>query len=105
MKDDACVSATRTESVVTVLDCSNIFEATKSNLDIYPNPNSGSFTISNIEDIVKVTVTDVHGKIVQTIDDINLNKVDVDLTDIERGMYMINIETNNGTLIESVIVQ
>jgi hypothetical protein len=105
LKDDACVSSTRTETVVTVLDCSNILELANGNLDIYPNPNNGLFTISNSEDIIKVTVTDVHGKIVESINEINLNKVDVDLTDLERGMYMINVETNNGTLIESVIVQ
>ena len=63
------------------------------------------FTISNSEDIVKVTVKDVHGKIVQSINEINLNKIDVDLTNLERGMYMVNVETNNGTVMESVIVQ
>ena len=41
----------------------------------------------------------------RSINEINLNKVDVDLTELERGMYMINVETNNGTLTESVIVQ
>ncbi|MFL2564292.1 MAG: T9SS type A sorting domain-containing protein [Parvicellaceae bacterium] len=35
----------------------------------------------------------------------NLNKIDVDLTNLERGMYMVNVETNNGTVMESVIVQ
>ena len=31
--------------------------------------------------------------------------IDVDLTNLERGMYMVNVETSNGTVIESVIVQ
>ncbi len=105
LKDDACRSTTRTEAVVTVEDCSNINELSNGNLDIYPNPNNGLFTISNSEDIVEVTITDVHGKIVQSINEINLNKIDVDLTNLERGMYMVNIETSNGTVIESVIVQ
>jgi len=105
LKDDACRSASRTEAVVTVEDCSNILELAKGDLDVYPNPNNGSFTIENSMDIVKLTITDVHGKIVQSINEINLNKVDVDLTDLEKGMYMINIETKKGTLTESVIVQ
>ena len=105
LKDDACRSASRTEAVVTVEDCSNILELAKGNLDVYPNPNNGSFTVENSVDIVKLTITDVHGKIVQSINEINLNKVDVDLTDLEKGMYMINIETKKGTLTESVIVQ
>ncbi|MDG1690032.1 MAG: T9SS type A sorting domain-containing protein, partial [Flavobacteriales bacterium] len=105
LKGDACRSASRTEAVVTVEDCSNILELAKGNLDVYPNPNNGSFTVENSVDIVKLTITDVHGKIVQSINEINLNKVDVDLTDLEKGMYMINIETKKGTLTESVIVQ
>jgi hypothetical protein len=105
LKDDACRSTTRTEAVVTVEDCSNINELSNGNLDIYPNPNNGLFTISNSEDIVEVTITDVHGKIVQSINEINLNKIDIDLTNLERGMYMVNVETSNGTVIESVIVQ
>jgi hypothetical protein len=105
LKGDACRSASRTEAVVTVEDCSNILELAKGNLDVYPNPNNGSFTVENSVDIVKLTITDVHGKIVQSINEINLNKVDVDLTDLEKGMYMINIETKKGSLTESVIVQ
>ena len=105
LKDDACRSASRTEAVVTVEDCSNILELAKGDLDVYPNPNNGSFTVENSVDIVKLTITDVHGKIVQSINEINLNKVDVDLTDLEKGMYMINIETKKGTITESVIVQ
>ncbi|MGI9571870.1 MAG: T9SS type A sorting domain-containing protein, partial [Candidatus Actinomarinaceae bacterium] len=105
LKDDACRSTSRTEAVVTVEDCSNILELAKGNLDVYPNPNNGSFTVENSVDIVKLTITDVHGKIVQSINEINLNKVDVDLTDLEKGMYMINIETKKGSLTESVIVQ
>ncbi|MDA8670451.1 T9SS type A sorting domain-containing protein, partial [Flavobacteriales bacterium] len=89
LKDDACRSASRTEAVVTVEDCSNILELAKGDLDVYPNPNNGSFTVENSVDIVKLTITDVHGKIVQSINEINLNKVDVDLTDLEKGMYMI----------------
>ena len=35
----------------------------------------------------------------------SINKIDIDLTNLERGMYMVNVETNNGTVMESVIVQ
>jgi hypothetical protein len=102
--DDACRSE-RTEAVVTVNDCSNINELSFKDLSIYPNPNNGQFTITNSQEITEIVITDVHGKIVQSINEINLNKVDVDLTDLEKGMYMINIETKKGSLTESVIVQ
>ena len=100
-----CASSARAEAVVTVEDCSNILELANGNLDIYPNPNNGQFVIANSDLISNVTITDVQGKIVYTVNNVNLNKVNVDVTDLEKGMYMINVKTINGTITESVIVQ
>ena len=45
------------------------------------------YSLSQIMRIfVKVNVTDVHGKTVHSNNEINLNKIDVDLTNLERGM-------------------
>ena len=44
-------------------------------------------SLSQIVRIVKVTVRDVHGKIVESIEEINLSKVGVDLTKLEEDVY------------------
>ena len=101
---DACTGA-RTEAVVTVNDCSNITELTKGNMEVYPNPNNGEFVITTSDEVMNVTITDVRGKVVYTNNNVNNNTINVNLSDLERGMYMINVETTNGNMTENVIVQ
>ena len=101
---DACTGA-RTEAVVTVNDCSNITELTKGNMEVYPNPNNGEFVITTSNEVMNVTITDVRGKVVYTNNTVNNHTINVNLSDLEKGMYMINVETANGTMTENVIVQ
>ena len=101
---DACTGA-RTEAVVTVVDCSNITELTKGNMEVYPNPNNGEFVITTSNEVMNVTITDVRGKVVYSNNSVNNNMINVNLSDLEKGMYMINVETANGTMSENVIVQ
>ena len=105
LTDDACRSASRTEAVVTVEDCSNINELSFRDLTIYPNPNNGQFTITNSQEMTEVIVTDLQGKVIYNNNNINLNKVNVELNDLERGMYMINIKTVDGRITKTVTVQ
>ena len=59
LKSDACRSASRTEAVVTVEDCSNIIDLSFEDLRIYPNPNNGQFTITNSKKMTDVIITAV----------------------------------------------
>jgi hypothetical protein len=103
--NDTCRSASRTEAVVTVEDCSNIIDLAFGDLRIYPNPNNGLFTITNSQEMTDVVITDLQGKIVYNRRNINLNKVNVELNDLERGMYMINIKTENDITSKTIVVQ
>ena len=104
MKSDACRSASRTEAVVTVEDCSNIIDLSFEDLRIYPNPNNGQFTITNSKKMTDVIITDLQGKVIYNSNYINLNKVNVELNNLERGMYMINIKTNEGMTTKTVTI-
>ena len=105
LTDDACRSTGRTEAVVTVEDCSNIIDLSFEDLRIYPNPNNGLFTITNSQEMTDVVITDLQGKIVYNSRNINLTKVNVELNDLERGMYMINIKTENDIISKTIVVQ
>jgi len=74
-------------------------------MDLYPNPSNGEFVVTASENMISINITDVQGKVVYTMNDINVNKLNVDQAGLEKGMYMVNIETVNGTITESIIVQ
>ena len=102
---DACTSLSRAGAEVVVNDCSNINELSFKDLNIYPNPNNGQFTITNSQEITELNIIDLQGKVVYNNNNINLNKVNVELVDLERGMYMINIKTIDGMITKTITVQ
>ena len=74
-------------------------------MDLYPNPSNGEFVVTASENMISINITDVQGKVVYAMNDINVNKLNVDQAELEKGMYMVNIETANGTITKSLIVQ
>ncbi|MDI9256488.1 DUF7619 domain-containing protein [Flavobacterium sedimenticola] len=72
------------------------------NLVMYPNPanNQVQIALANTsEPLQKITFYDVVGKVVKTVT-ANTNNVTVDVSDLSRGLYMVEISTENhsGTL-------
>jgi hypothetical protein len=97
----------RAEASVVVNDCSNINENGYNEFSVYPNPNSGSFFIENLGNSTAATVsiTDVQGKEVYTTSFNTNNRINVDMNNLEKGMYMVTVKSENGVQIENVIVQ
>ena len=61
--------------------------------------------VTNTVDINTISITDAQGKVVHSLNNLNLNKVNVDITNLEKGMYLINIETVNGTITKPILVK
>ena len=74
-------------------------------MEVYPNPNNGEFVITTSNEAISVTIIDVRGKVVYTNNSVNNNTININLSDLEKGMYMINVETTNGTITENIIIQ
>jgi hypothetical protein len=102
---DACRSLSRTEAVVVLDSCNTttVSEVSFENLKIYPNPNNGSFTITNSELINGVVIMDLQGKVVYRNSNLNLYNLNVNLENLDRGMYMINIISENEIITKSII--
>ena len=97
-----CISNTASYNVIfnTIGAISN----TKDQLIIYPNPNNGQFIITNSEPINKIFISDLQGKNVYSNKNLNVNRLDIEVNNLEKGMYLVNIVTINGMNIKTVII-
>jgi hypothetical protein len=73
-------------------------------LNIYPNPNNGQFIITNSEPINEIFITDLQGKNVYTSKNLNVNSLDIEIYNLEKGMYLVNIFTKDGMNMKTVVI-
>lgn len=104
-----------TATLYTLADCSTNTEWTactalgyeegeSNQVIIAPNPAQEYVTISGLELNSKLSITDMNGRSV-----LNRvfegNSVQIDLTDFDRGIYIINVESSSGISTSKLIVQ
>jgi hypothetical protein len=63
---------------------------------IFPVPASDKLTICNIQSVYNIELHDITGKLVKEIRNDGSNEVDIDLTDFNRGIYIVVLRTGAG---------
>ena len=84
---DGCTSTSSCTAVTTV----NINEYTSNNINIYPNPSKGVFTITTEKLGKNFTLTDNVGKVV-TNGVLNSTQSAIDISNYSNGLYILNID-------------
>ena len=80
-----------------------IEETNLEKITIYPNPNNGIIYIENHDLVIrKVKVYDILGGNVKTFESIE-NQLNI--TDLHRGIYFLQITTNQGIVMEKIVKQ
>jgi Secretion system C-terminal sorting domain len=69
---------------------------------LYPNPSTGLISI-NTESAVNVSIVDVTGKVVFVASNITKDK-NIDLSGLQKGMYLARISGENTTSTEKIIL-
>lgn len=77
-------------------------ESSQNLFSVYPNPASSSVSISNLTSGTQLSLKDISGKTIETII-VNQSTIDLSLTNIPNGMYIIIIE-NNGAIAQKKLV-
>lgn len=79
-------------------------ELTSTDVTIFPNPSNGVFTIE-LSDVTKFnyTVIDVIGNVVNT-NNVNGNKVSINLSNNAKGAYFVTVESENGSITKKVML-
>ena len=79
----------------------------ESGINLYPNPSHGQITLAyaGTSTLENAVITDVNGKIVKRIDLSNFNQSQtMDLSALARGMYFINITSQENTVVKKLIL-
>jgi len=89
-----------------IVGCAGIEDLEVSNTLIFPNPTNGIFTISTLgQSIKQVMIYDGAGRLVAVIDNDKLSsEVAIDLSEYARGVYSIEIRTDNSSSRNRVIL-
>ncbi|WP_298497986.1 spondin domain-containing protein [uncultured Algibacter sp.] len=69
-------------------------------LKIYPNPTKGNITILNVQNVElkPIEIYSVLGKLIKQIPvDQNSNKINLNLTDLNTGLYLLKLQDNTNT--------
>ncbi|MBL4706013.1 MAG: T9SS type A sorting domain-containing protein [Flavobacteriales bacterium] len=98
----SCIDTSACENITGV----GIIELNSKTISIYPNPTRGIFTIDLLGAIenTSLTVYDMLGKVVVGKELIETTS-QIDLSGNEKGIYFINIQTDNGTIVRKIIIQ
>jgi PKD repeat protein len=97
------------EYEVLVQNCTGIEDnADASALSIYPNPNTGSFTLElNANDQLKLKVINTIGEVVYKIDQLDVNGFyvkSIDLNKLAEGVYYLRLEGNTLNKTEKIVI-
>ena len=106
-----CRVTTPADSVVAPVGINEVVDYSIYDVSIYPNPNSGrfnvKFTTDEVQD-VNLVVTNPIGQVVQQkkIEHFSGSfNEEIDLSDLNRGVYIVTFETKNGRHNNKVILQ
>ena len=77
---------------------------------IYPNPNSGSFNVqftNNSNDDVKIHVNDIRGREIysKAFQNASLFNENLQLNNIETGIYLVTVQTGNTKQVKKIVIQ
>jgi glucose/arabinose dehydrogenase len=73
-------------------------------IQIFPNPNHGRFNVVSTETILKITVTDILGKVILSYAP-NQSQFLIQTNETANGIYFVKIETGSGAVIERIFIE
>lgn len=83
----------------------NVDEFLTSKFNVFPNPASDIVTITNNEniDVEQVEVYDINGRNVKSQDFNNKNEIQLNISDLASGSYMLHVKTNQGIALKKMV--
>ncbi|MBA2745752.1 MAG: T9SS type A sorting domain-containing protein, partial [Flavisolibacter sp.] len=96
-----------TKAVMQTKIASNALATAGFNLEakvkLYPNPSNGIVRIAT-QNPVKIVITDMTGKVVHTLENA-VNESQMNLSELQKGIYLAKIIGDNGEQTQKIILQ
>lgn len=80
-------------------------ELSQNTFSFFPNPTSNVLNIKATEAVESLTVTDMSGRIIKTINSNNTNQERIDVSDLNSGIYFIQVVSNGVPQVQKFIKQ
>lgn len=74
-------------------------------LNIYPNPSNGQFTITAGKQMLNINLFDVCGRIVKQKNPSGSQTTTMDCGELPKGIYFVHVSFTSGTVIRKVVVR
>ena len=81
-------------------------EFLNSKFAISPNPANDFITLSNTDNIIvkSISMTDLNGRVVKQVSYSDASNIQVNVSDLASGMYLMNITSDQGTATKKVVI-
>ncbi|QBZ96615.1 S8 family serine peptidase [Flavobacterium sangjuense] len=70
---------------------------------VYPNPVNDLLHINNASSITKYELYDIQGRLIKSENLTNQNSINIDTFMLIKGVYMLNLITENGSFVEKIV--
>lgn len=86
-------------------NCSNSINEVNTSFEMYPNPTNEVINITSVSLIESIVITDVKGVIVKQLDKTIGTENKIDVSELIEGLYFVQVYTNNGASVKTLIRQ
>ncbi len=92
---------------LTVIDNTGLDDLILNNIKVYPNPTTDHFFIATNSDILlqKVAVYNIYGALIHEVNDINSSDVQIQISNLAAGIYMVDITTSKGRIVKRITIR
>lgn len=100
--DNLVTTAVATEALLGVNQLATI---NSKKFNVYPNPANNFVTVSNEDNVAinKISITDINGRTVKSVDANGLSEAQINISELNAGVYFLNIDTNEGSATKKIV--
>ena len=80
------------------------FSQLHDDLKIFPNPVKDFLHVKSNDEIISIHILNLTGKLIDTVDDLNVTSLQLSLHSFSAGCYIFHFETSKGVLSKKVII-